>query len=157
MLAFGNISVYVFAMTQTSFLAVIRLLSAQALLEQKFSQELGSVHGLSLNDSLLMMHLEQAPLLRLSRVDLAKRLCVSPSTVTRMTLPLEKLGMLGREADARDARLAYVTLTDTGRKVIGAARQTFRCVGGTPILMGLICRLGGSLPILLTLSRDQQG
>ena len=112
------------SMTQTSFLAVIRLLSAQALLEQKFSQELGSVHGLSLNDSLLMMHLEQAPLLRLSRVDLAKRLCVSPSTVTRMTLPLEKLGMLGREADARDARLAYVTLTDTGRKVIGAARQT---------------------------------
>ena len=111
-------------MTQTSFLAVIRLLSAQALLEQKFSQELGSVHGLSLNDSLLMMHLEQAPLLRLSRVDLAKRLCVSPSTVTRMTLPLEKLGMLGREADLRDARLAYVTLTDTGRKVIAAARQT---------------------------------
>ena len=124
MLAFGNISVHMGLMTQTSFLAVIRLLRAQALLEQKFSQELGSVHGLSLNDSLLMMHLEQAPLLRLSRVDLAKRLCVSPSTVTRMTLPLEKLGMLGREADARDARLAYVTLTDTGRKVIGAARQT---------------------------------
>lgn len=111
-------------MTQTSFLAVIRLLSAQALLEQKFSQELGSVHGLSLNDSLLMMHLEQAALSRLSRVDLAKRLSVSPSTVTRMTLPLEKLGMLGREADMRDARLAYVTLTDTGRKVIAAARQT---------------------------------
>ena len=111
-------------MTQTSFLAVIRLLSAQALLEQTFSQELGSVHGLSLNDTLLMMHLEQASLSRLSRVDLAKRLCVSPSTVTRMSLPLEKLGMLGREADLRDARLAYVTLTDTGRKVILAARQT---------------------------------
>lgn len=111
-------------MTQTSFLAVIRLLSAQALLEEKFSHGLGAVHGLSLNDTLLMMHLEQAPLSRLSRVDLAKRLFVSPSTVTRMSLPLEKLGLLGREADARDARLAYVTLTDTGRKVILAARET---------------------------------
>ena len=111
-------------MTNTSFSALVRLLDAHALLEQRFTGELGAVHGLSLNEALLMMNLERATLSRLSRVDLAKRLCVSPSTVTRMTLPLEKLGLVGREADARDARLAYVTLTDTGREVVMAARAT---------------------------------
>ena len=111
-------------MTNTSFSALVRLLDAHALLEQRFTGELGAVHGLSLNEALLMMNLERATLSRLSRVDLAKRLCVSPSTVTRMTLPLEKLGLVGREADARDARLAYVTLTDSGREVVMAARAT---------------------------------
>jgi DNA-binding MarR family transcriptional regulator len=111
-------------MTHTPFSAVVRLIGTHALLEQRFTGELGAVHGLSLNDTLLMMHLEKASLSRLSRVDLAKRLCVSPSTVTRMTLPLEKLGLVGRQADARDARLAYVTLSDTGREVITAARAT---------------------------------
>src|SRR5688572_1388021 len=57
-----------------------------------------------------MMHLAAAPKARLGRIELAKRLHVSASTVTRMTLPLEKLGMVGRQSDPRDARLAYVVL-----------------------------------------------
>ena len=61
---------------------------------------------------------------RLSRIDLAKRLHVSASTVTRMTQPLEKLGMVGRQADPRDARLAYVVLTPAGQRLAKDARAT---------------------------------
>lgn len=61
---------------------------------------------------------------RLSRVDLARRLSVSPSTVTRMTTPLEKIGMVGRQANTRDARLAYVTLTEAGQSAIVDARAS---------------------------------
>ena len=70
------------------------------------------------------MHLSRAPGERLSRIDLAKRLNTSASTITRMALPLEKLGVIGREADARDARLAYVVLTDAGRALVGHASAT---------------------------------
>ena len=70
------------------------------------------------------MQLERAPQRRLSRVDLAKRLNVSPSSVTRMTAPLEKLGRVGREADPRDARLAYVVLTEPGARLVAEARTT---------------------------------
>lgn len=111
-------------MSKTPFTAVINLLRAQALLQERFAGELGSVHGLALNEALLLMHLEKAPLRRLSRVDLAKRLHASPSTVTRMAAPMEKTGLISRQSDPRDARLAYVVLTEAGLTLVGDVRKT---------------------------------
>lgn len=111
-------------MTSPSFSAVLGLLGATARLEERFAGGLGSLHGLALKEVLLLMHLERAPRTRLSRIDLAKRLYVSPSTVTRMAAPLEKLGCVGREADPRDARLAYVVLTKAGQELVTNARAT---------------------------------
>ncbi len=71
------------------------------------------------------MHLEQAPLHRLSRVELAKRMHVSASTVTRMAAPLEKIGVVARQTDERDARLAFVVLTESGLEKVHEARVTF--------------------------------
>ena len=76
------------------------------------------------------MHLARVERVRLPRVDLAKRLSVSPSTVTRMAAPLEKLGLIGREPDARDARLAYVTLTDAGKALVEHATATLERLSG---------------------------
>ena len=112
------------------FSAVSNLLRASALLEERFAGELAGIHGLALKEVLLLMHLERAPRLRLSRIDLAKRLHVSPSTVTRMTMPLEKVSLVGREADARDARLAYVVLTESGRHLVVNARATLERMSG---------------------------
>jgi len=111
-------------MSNASYSAVMNLLRIHSRLEERFAGALGAIHGLALNEVLLLMHLEQAPAQRLSRVDLAKRLSVSPSTVTRMAAPLEKLRLVGREADKRDARLAYVTLTAAGKRLVGDARGT---------------------------------
>jgi DNA-binding MarR family transcriptional regulator len=117
-------------MMNAPFSAVSNLLRASALLEERFAGELAGIHGLALKEVLLLMHLERAPRLRLSRIDLAKRLHVSPSTVTRMTLPLEKVSLVGREADARDARLAYVVLTESGRHLVVNARATLERMSG---------------------------
>jgi len=111
-------------MSKAPFTAVINLLRAQALLQERFAGELGSVHGLALNEALLLMHLEKAPLRRLTRVDLAKRLHASPSTVTRMAAPMEKTGLISRQSDPRDARLAYVVLTEVGLTLVGDVRKT---------------------------------
>ena len=112
-------------MTQSSLNAILHLFQVQARLEDRFSGSLGAVHGLGLKEALLLMHLSQAPMLRMTRVDLAKRLHISASTVTRMAVPMEKLGLVGRQPDPRDARLAYVVLTETGQAVVTDARATF--------------------------------
>ncbi|OJJ09467.1 MarR family transcriptional regulator [Alphaproteobacteria bacterium AO1-B] len=91
----------------------------------KLSGEFSAVHGLSVNEYFLLMHLQRAPLNRLSRVELAKRMYVSASTVTRMAAPMEKLELVTREADIRDARLAYVVLSKSGAIRLGEAKVTF--------------------------------
>lgn len=102
----------------------MRLLRAHARLEERFAAGLGAIHGLSLKDTLLLMHVAHAEGGRLSRIELAKRLSVSPSTVTRTAQPLEKLGFLGRESNERDARYAYVVLTKAGRRAVREAEAT---------------------------------
>jgi DNA-binding MarR family transcriptional regulator len=114
--------------SEPSFAAALRLFQAHAQLEERFANALGAIHGLSLKDTLLLMHVARAEGGRLSRIDLAKRLSVSPSTVTRIAAPLEKLGFLGRESHERDARYAYVVLTKAGRRAVGEAQATFERV-----------------------------
>ncbi len=111
--------------SENAAIAVLRLFQASARLEERFAASLGSVHGLSLKDALLLMHVGDAEGGRLSRIELAKRLSVSPSTVTRTTAPLEKLGLLGRESHERDARFAYVVLTKAGQRAVADAEATF--------------------------------
>lgn len=111
-------------MTDHTLSAVLRLLRVQAALDARFSATLGSIHGLALNEVLLLMNLDQAPLGRMRRVDLAAALAISQSSVTRMTAPLEKVGLVAREADPRDARVGYVALTDAGRQRVQEAIAT---------------------------------
>ena len=50
---------------------------------------------------------------------------VSASTITRMAAPMEKIGLLARDADDRDARLVFVVITDAGREKLSDALATF--------------------------------
>ncbi len=111
-------------MTDPALQSVLRLLQSAQIVEARLAGEFSSIQGLSVNEVFLLMQLEQAPLLRLTRVELAKRLNTSASTVTRMAAPMEKLGLVSRQSDSRDARLAFVVLTKTGSKRISEARVT---------------------------------
>ena len=150
MLAYESTYVYWARMSDHSLTAVMHLLLAYGRLEERFSGELGAVHGLALKEALLLMHLVRAPRERLSRIDLAKRLNASPSTITRMAIPLEKLGLIGREADARDARLAYVVFTilvgnslaTPVRPLNGCRRRSFATDGRTE--RSVPCGIAGS-------------
>lgn len=103
----------------------LRLLQSADEFKARLSGEFASVHGLSVNEFFLLMHLDQASLNRLSRVELARRMHLSASTVTRMVAPMEKLGLLTREVDTRDARIAFVVLTEAGKTRLTEARDTF--------------------------------
>ena len=106
-------------------LNALRLLQAGDELKAKLSGEFSAIHGISVNEYFLLLHLDKAEKNRLARVELAKRMHVSASTVTRMSAPLEKIGLVGREVDERDARLSYVVLSAAGKTKLGEARQTF--------------------------------
>jgi DNA-binding MarR family transcriptional regulator len=111
-------------MSDLTLRAVLRLIAVSSSLEARLGPSLGSVHGISLGEYLLLRHLSGAPLGRLRRVDLAAALHVSQSSVTRMTEPMEKIGLVRREADPRDARVAYVVLTEAGIERLRDAEDT---------------------------------
>src|SRR5271154_3731891 len=101
--------------------AVLDLPLARALILRHVDVPLGHHHGLSLSDLALLLELRAAPDGKLRRVELADRLGVTPSGVARQVAPLERIGVVGRESNPRDARLALVTLTDTGRRIADEA------------------------------------
>ncbi len=104
--------------------AVLRLIRAQSHLQNRFAAELGGVHGLSVNELMVLMHLDQAAGGRLRRVDLADRLELNQSSVTRMLAPMEKVGWVARAEDPRDGRVGYVVLTAAGRRLAREAAKT---------------------------------
>jgi DNA-binding MarR family transcriptional regulator len=141
--------------------AVLRLIRAQSHLQNRFAAELGGVHGFSVNELMLLMHLDQAGGGRLRRVDLAERLDLSQSSVTRMVAPMEKLGWVSRGADPRDARVGYVVLTAAGRRLARDGAKTLSQQAAAlfgerwsddevQTLAGLLGRLTVNLPGQLT-------
>jgi DNA-binding MarR family transcriptional regulator len=108
----------------TSLDTVLDLALARTLVLRYVDTPLGHHHGLSLSDLALLLELRNAPDEKLRRVDLASRLGITPSGVARQLGPLERIGLVGRESNPRDARLALVTLTDSGRRIADEALVT---------------------------------
>ena len=102
----------------------IALQRAQAAIARRLDGDLGSRHGVSLTDFTVLVNLAGAPGGRLRRVDLADALGLTPSGVTRGLAPLERIGLVERETDPRDARVAYAKITDTGRARLKEMRKT---------------------------------
>jgi DNA-binding MarR family transcriptional regulator len=97
---------------------------AVALWESRVDAELGAVHGLSLSDFAALHHLAEAPDERLRRVDLARRLAITPSGITRLLAPLERRGIVAREEGGHDARATYAVLTRSGKTLVKNANAT---------------------------------
>lgn len=105
--------------TATDF--CLRLARAHAVLVRRYDNALGSQHGISFSDFQLLNHLARAPGGKLRRVDLAERVGLTASGVTRTLLPLEKIGLVTRESDPRDARVGYAVVTGAGQELVGNA------------------------------------
>jgi DNA-binding MarR family transcriptional regulator len=79
------------------------------------SSELEADHGLTINDYEALLHLSRAEGGRMRRVDLADRLLLTASGVTRLLDGLEQAGLVERASCASDRRVTYAVLTETGR------------------------------------------
>ena len=60
------------------------------------------------------------------RVDLADRLLLTASGVTRLLEGLEEDGLVERASCPADRRVTYAVITDRGRERLGAASQAHR-------------------------------
>lgn len=96
----------------------LRLARANAVLLRRFDSALGSQHGISYADFQLLNLLCRAPGGKMRRVDLAERMSLTASGVTRSLLPLEKIGLVSRQSDPRDARVGYAVITPVGQELL---------------------------------------
>jgi len=102
----------------------LALVRASAAVTRKLDGRLGSLHGISFADFAILKQLASAPDMRMRRVDLADALGVTASGATRALIPLEKIGLVSRQTDRRDARVGYATLTAAGRRLLADAVET---------------------------------
>ncbi|MCX6797976.1 MAG: MarR family winged helix-turn-helix transcriptional regulator [Candidatus Falkowbacteria bacterium] len=84
----------------------------QAELNRRLDSRLG---GLGFNEFIILYHLSQADKFKMRRVDLAEKIGLTASGVTRLLLPMEKVGLIKREINERDARVSYVVLAPGGK------------------------------------------
>jgi DNA-binding MarR family transcriptional regulator len=111
-------------MTSLHFQTFMLLARAHAAASRRFDARLGSVHGVGLNDLVVLSHLLEAPEQKLRRIDLAEKLCLTPSGVTWLLRPLEKRRLVAREPSPTDARVAFASLTPAGERVAREALAT---------------------------------
>jgi DNA-binding MarR family transcriptional regulator len=97
-----------------------QLLRGHAAATRLLSVELQE-HGLTINDYEALLLLSQAEGGRLKRVELAERLVLTPSGVTRLLEGLEAAGLVERATCPADLRIVYAQLTELGRERLSTA------------------------------------
>jgi DNA-binding MarR family transcriptional regulator len=108
--------------------AWVGLLRAHAALTRELNADLVNQHGLTINDYEVLLHLARTENRRLRRVDLAERLLLTASGITRLLDGLERSGWVDKARCDSDARVTYAVLTDAGLEKLRGAADTH--VGG---------------------------
>ena len=100
----------------STLLFFIQLAKAKTQVSRRFDNRLG-FFGLGFSDFQILYHLSQAPEEKLRRVDLAEKVGLTASGITRLLLPMEKIGLIKRESSEHDARISYVALAPGGKRL----------------------------------------
>jgi DNA-binding MarR family transcriptional regulator len=104
--------------------AWLAFLHAHATVVRELNAELVAEHGLTLNDYEVLLWLAREPERRLRRVDLAERVLLTASGITRLLEGLERQGFVRKASCASDARVVYAELTDEGYEKLRTASPT---------------------------------
>jgi DNA-binding MarR family transcriptional regulator len=102
----------------------VRLLRGHSAVTRLFNQRLVAEHGLTINDYEVMLMLAHAPERRLKRIELAQRVVLTPSGITRLLEGLERAGCVEKGTCQSDARVTYAVLTDAGLAKLREAAET---------------------------------
>ncbi|KKQ54044.1 MAG: Transcriptional regulator, MarR family [Candidatus Falkowbacteria bacterium GW2011_GWC2_38_22] len=100
----------------------------------KFQTELSRrldarLNGIGFNELIILYHLSLADGAKMRRIDLAEKLGLTASGITRLLLPMEKIGLIKKEANEHDARVSYVVLAPGGKTKLseGMERMEIYC------------------------------
>ena len=98
-------------------------------LHSKIQKQIGgalSLHGIGLSEYLVLHQLFIAPGQTMRRVDLAEQVGLTPSGITRLLNPMEKIGLIEKEDNPRDARVSLVALSSAGKRVYQETHVSFQ-------------------------------
>ncbi|MDQ1626459.1 MAG: hypothetical protein QOI54_203 [Actinomycetota bacterium] len=133
-------------------------LQAHAVVIRRLEADLLSEHQLPLASYDVLVQLVEAPERRLRMTELAQRVLISRSGLTRLVDRLEREGLVRREACDDDARGLFAVLTDLGYERLRRASSTHlrgveryavgRLDGAQVQALGEVCAaiLGSDLP-----------
>lgn len=91
------------------------LAKIQAVMNRRYDSSLG---GLGFNEFIIMYQLSQAEGESMRRVDLAEKIGLTASGVTRILLPMEKIGLVKSGSSENDARVRNVSLAAGGKTLL---------------------------------------
>ena len=115
-------------MSKSNSLALIMSLSRlNSRLLKRIDNRL-SIHGTSYSELMVLHHLNCAPKLTMRRIDLAELVSLTASGITRMLKPMEKLYLVEKEPNIRDAKVSLVKLTPTSETLYRNAWKSFNPV-----------------------------
>src|SRR3712207_5071800 len=102
------------------------MLQVHAEVTHQLDAQMRTAHGLSVSAYEVLMFLADAPDRRLRMSEIADRVLLSRSGLTRRVDRLVDLGLVTRCADDTDGRGLYAELTEAGSAKAAAARDTHR-------------------------------
>ena len=111
-------------LTEQELAAWRGLLRAHAALVKALDAELLAEHELPLSSYEVLMTLQSSPGQRCRMAELAERVLLSRSGMTRLVDRLEREGLLARDTCSSDGRGCFAVLTPAGEEVLARARPT---------------------------------
>jgi len=99
------------------------MITIQSSLLSELDEELQAEQRLPLTSYDVLVHLAEAPETRLRMTELAERILLSKSGLTRVVDTLERQGLVVRERDPNDARGTYAALTRQGKAKLRSAHK----------------------------------
>jgi DNA-binding MarR family transcriptional regulator len=111
-------------LTPTELGAWRGLLRVHAALVRALDADLAAAHELPLTSYDVLIYLGEAPDKRLRMAELADRVLLSRSGVTRLVDRLEREGLIARDSCTSDGRGSFAVLTDAGEELLARARPT---------------------------------
>jgi len=123
--------------------------------QTKLSRRLDSnLNGISLNEFIIMYHLSQNPDNKMRRTDLADKLGFTASGITRLLIPMEKIGLISRESDDSDARVSYVVLARGGNTKLTEGIDRIELFGEDLVPTSKIKKLEETTKLINELSKN---
>lgn len=99
---------------------LLNLAKTQTILNNRLDRGLG---GLSFSEFLILYHLSQAQDQQMRRVDIAEKVGLTASGITRLLLPMEKVHLVTSGPIETDARVRLVRLAPGGQEKLTDALE----------------------------------
>ena len=133
---------------------VMNLWTMNTITSKKMDGYLGAFHGIGFTEYMALFHLKNAHNKTMRRIDLAQSIGVTASGITRLISPMEKIGLVVKEKNSRDARVSLVKLSPTGESILNNATTSLEETSKNLLKEIETSKLKNSLEVFKSIGKD---